>query len=174
MPSGTSQLVIGSSWDGVPIDPAEEVTLELRWDEGALHIHVDAPFWGDPRPDGAASSTEGLWEFEVVELFVADAESPSMYTEIELGPHGHFLVLLFSGVRQRVAEGIPIDFSPTIEGRRWSGVATLDADHLPAQPWRANAYAIHGVGSGRRYLAAHPLPGPRADFHQPERFPRLS
>jgi hypothetical protein len=44
---------------------------------------------------------------------------------------------------------------------------------VPEGPWRFNAYAIHGVGAARRYLAHFPVPGPRPDFHRLECFGAL-
>ena len=37
----------------------------------------------------------------------------------------------------------------------------------------ANAFAIHGVGPQRRYLACTPVPGPQPDFHRLEVFPAV-
>jgi hypothetical protein len=117
---------------------------------------------------------DGLWEYEVVELFIAGHNGE--YVELELGPHGHSLLLRFAGVRQRARTGVP----PTtthLWGRvdgvvpAWWAEAVIPAAWLPPQPWRANAFAIHGNADQRRYLLAHRLPGVQPDFHQPQLFP---
>ncbi len=41
---------------------------------------------------------------------------------------------------------------------------------LPPGPHRVNAYAIHGVGAARRYLAWAPSEGEGPDFHRLEAF----
>lgn len=182
-------LEVGHTWDGHPLPPEQRtrIWLEAGPDGEHLRLLVDAPFHGDPAPAAAIGPTPRLWEHEVVELFVAGAEGPAgvHYTEVELSPHGHHLVLRFEGVRRVVEEGLPLPFRtwlPAVaEAPRWRGEAVLPRPYLPPPvpgpaPYRANAYAIHGTAgpdaAGRRsYRAAHPLPGAAPDFHQPHRFP---
>jgi len=112
----------------------------------------------------------------VVELFLVGAPSagaPVPYTEVELSPHGHYLVLRFEGVRRGVDAPAPVEVAAWIEGDRWRGTARLPPELLPPEPWRVNAFAIHGRGQHRSYLAMAPVPGPRPDFHRVELFPRL-
>jgi hypothetical protein len=159
---------VAHTWDGVPVDASERVAVTLVGEPDAIVVVVEAPYHADPPPPGPPGSHEGLWEYEVVELFIAGPADP--YVEIELGPHGHFLVLRLHGVRNAIERSVPIAYTATIEGRRWRGVARVPRGLLPVGPHRANAYAIHG-NSARRYLCATPLPGARPDFHQPARFP---
>jgi hypothetical protein len=162
-------IEVGYTWNGEAVPPSERVVLTLSDRGEHVALAVDAPFHSDPPPPGPPGPTDGLWEHEVVELFVA-GPGPR-YVEIELGPHGHHLVLRLDGVRNAVARCLPLAFAARISGDRWHGEALIPRSWLPAGPHRVNAYAIHGVGSGRRYLAATPLPGPKPDFHQPDRFP---
>ena len=112
-----------------------------------------------------------LWDFEVVELFVVGPGAEPLYTEIELGPHGHHLLLLLRGVRKIVAMGLPLAYRAHIEGTTWRAQALLPRQLLPPPPHRLNAFAIDGVGRERRYLATHPVPGPEPDFHRLHLFP---
>ena len=168
------ELVVGSTWDGQPADAGERAVLRLSLHGPHLQIEVDAPFHGDPAPSGPAGPTPKLWEHEVVELFVASAEptpdAPLEYLEVELGPGGHHLVLQLRGIRKPVASELPIEFEASTRGGRWTGTATVPGELLPPQPWRMNAYAIHGTGAQRRYLAWQPVPGAHPDFHGPDRF----
>ena len=169
-------LEISHTWDGEPVDAAERCAVDLAGTEVAWIVEVDAPFHGDPPPPAPAGALDGLWTFEVVELFVAAAEPTGAgvdYTEVELSPHGHHLVLRFAGVRQRVARTEPLAVRCRIVGDRWQGRIELPRDALPPQPWRANAFAMHGQGELRRHLAAAALPGATPDFHQPCVFPRV-
>lgn len=137
--------------------------------EAGLVVRVDAPFHDDPPPAAPPGPTRALWEHEVVELFVAGPDDH--YLEIELGPHGHHLVLWLEGVRRPAQERLPLALEVAREGGRWTATARTDARvPLPAPPWRVNAYAIHGVGAERRYLAHAPVPGSQPDFHRLERF----
>jgi len=171
------RLEIRHTWDGAPARPGERVRLELALEPQVLRVGVDAPYHGDPPPPGPAGPTDGLWEFEVVELFVLQDRVPGTprYTEIELGPHGHHLVLQLAGIRTVVKSGLPLPYqttrAPGADRPRWRGEARLDASLLPPPPHRLNAYAIHGVGASRRYLALYPGPtSARPDFHRLETF----
>ncbi|HEX2252156.1 MAG TPA: hypothetical protein VHQ65_02685 [Thermoanaerobaculia bacterium] len=172
--AGRRLLVVGRTWDGAIVGPAERAVVELAGAGDDLVVRVEAPFHGDPLPAGAPGATPRLWEHEVVELFVAGEGEPVPYLEVELGPGGHHLVLRLAGVRRRVEEGLALDYRAAIEGARWRGEARVPRCWLPPPPHRVNAFAIHGTaGAGRRYLAMEPLPGTAPDFHQPARFPPL-
>jgi hypothetical protein len=105
-----------------------------------------------------------LWEFEVVEVFIAGPGE--QYLEIELSPTGHYLVLELDGIRRPVRTLLPIDFRAEIVGDQWTGLANIPKELLPQGPLRINATAIHGEGTARTYLSAVPLPGTQPDFHQ--------
>lgn len=152
------------SWDGAALGAWECASLELELGADPFEVRVDAPYHGDPPPPEPAGSRHGLWEFEVVELFLLGAGE--RYLELELGPHGHYLVLELDGVRRPQRQGIPIEYRCAIEGARWVGRALLPAELLPPGLRAWNAYAIHGQGAARRYLAAHPVPGAAPDFHR--------
>ncbi len=188
-----AHFVIGHTWDGDPIGPEDQVTLDLSAaDHDRLRIRVRAPFHGDAPPAGPPGPTMGLWEHEVVELFVVGADAsggdasgadgpsvaPPVYTEIELGPHGHYLVLQLRGIRQVVPKlltrPLHLDYEVSRDstggGDFWLGEALLDLALLPPPPHRINAYAIHGRGAPRRHLALYPVPGDEPDFHRLECF----
>ncbi|MGE5233027.1 MAG: hypothetical protein ACM3OB_02865 [Acidobacteriota bacterium] len=173
-------LRIASTWNGDPARVDEQVELALETlPDGDLVIRVRAPFHQDPAPPAGPGPTDRLWEFEVVELFLAGPaagppEQPRHpYLEVELGPHGHHLALRFLGVRNPVERALAIACRAEIHGASWEAEVRVAAACLPPRPWSANAFAMHGRGAARRYLAATPLPGARPDFHQPDRFPPL-
>ena len=164
----SKQLHINQTWNGEVLAVSEHVRLLMRLDQNGLHVQVEAPFYNDPPPESAPGTTEGLWEYEVVELFLLGAGGH--YLEIELGPHGHYLVYYLSDVRQveRVVEPLFVDCMT--RGGRWQGEIHLGLTDLPEQLSHVNGYGIHGQGGGRRYLSAAPLPGATPDFHQPQAF----
>ena len=49
----------------------------------------------------------GLWDYEVVEAFFLCSKT-EQYLEIELGPHGHHLVLLLNGRKNIFKKCLPI------------------------------------------------------------------
>lgn len=133
-----------------------------------LVIGVDAPFHDDPPPAVPPGSTDALWTYEVVELFLLGRASH--YVEIELGPHGHYLVLQLEGVRHITRSHLSMAYTTVRRGPRWRGRARLPLACLPVTIERVNAYAIHGTGDQRRYLAAFPVLGDKPDFHRLDAF----
>ncbi len=164
-------FVIGQTWDGEPVGADERVTLELGLDDETLHIHVDAPFHGDPPPPGPPGATERLWQHEVAEVFLVGRDE--RYLEIELGPFGHHLVLQLEGVRRATARGLSLDYEVERERGRWRGRARAPRAWLPAGLHAANAFSVHGRGVARRHLVARPLGGDAPDFHRIAGFPAL-
>lgn len=174
-------LPILRTWDGRPARDDERYMLRLDYSAKGLKIEIDAPFHDDPPPPLPPGRCDGLWNHEVVELFLVGA---SHYVELEFGPHGHFLGLEFSAVRQRSRDDLRIAFETERmvvgERPRWRGLATIEASELPHPVLAANGFAVHGAGaiegSERRYLAAYPTGsvGDEApDFHRPDRFPSV-
>ena len=158
-------------WDAAPAEPHEHVSLSLALDAEQLAITVDAPHHADPPPQAAPGPLWRLWEHEVVEVFILGVDE--RYTEIEMGPHGHHLVLQLQGRRSVTRHSLPLEYSATIKGGRWRATAKVLRALLPDGPHRMNAYAIHGVGERRRHLSLYPVPGPQPDFHRLEFFVAL-
>ncbi len=172
----TRVLEIAQTWDGVVVGPDERARVTLTASDAGLEIAVDAPYHGDPAPPARPGPCDRLWQFEVVEVFLAGRAEPGdplqrvPYTEIELSPHGHHLVLRLLGIRNPIDLALPLAYTAARHGGRWSGHAVVPRGYLPHGPLRGNAYALHGGGRERRYLAALSVPGPRPDFHRLDRF----
>ena len=164
-------LTIDRCWDGQAALPGEIATVRLTADGAGLVLSVDAPFHRDPPPDAPPGPTWKLWEHEVVELFLVGRGDPVPYLEVELGPHGHHLVLRLDGIREITASTLPLAVDTHRDGDRWTARAALPPALLPpgvhpGATIAVNAAAIHGVGSARRYLSSAPLPGDQPDFHR--------
>lgn len=173
-PRMSTDLRIDREWDGTPAHAGESVLVRLVDGGDTLDVHVDAPYYGDPPPDAPVGPLWGLWDHEVVELFVVGVGQPEPYLEVEVGPHGHHLVILLDGARTAItARMLPLDFEAEIRGDRWVGIARIPRDYIPFGAFRANAYSIHGVGDQRRYLASSPVPGDGPDFHRIAFFPEV-
>ena len=182
---GVCTLVVDRLWNGVSARTSERCEVSFREEGAGLVVTVDAPFHGDPAPGDPASTPappgrfDGLWEYEVVELFLVAADGA--YLELEFGPHGHWLALLFSAPRVSERRDLGLEAidvateaaADAVGKSRWRGRYRIRKGKKPKRIVAANAFSIHGSREGRRYLAAHPLPGDCPDFHQPEQFPRL-
>jgi hypothetical protein len=162
------RLVVAQTWDAHPIDDSEQVVVTLDRGGDDLVVEADAPYHGDPRPIAGPGRLDRLWEHEVVELFLVGENEH--YLELEVGPHGHYLVLQLWGRRHVERRALLAQYEAVISNSRWRGIARLPVSYLPPDVGRGNAYAMHGVGSNRRYLAAHPVPGEAPDFHALEHF----
>ncbi len=160
------RLPIESTWDGHPIGDDEAVDVTIHSAPRGWQVEVVAPYHGDTPPDTPAGLLDGLWEYEVVELFIAGPRA--QYLELEMGPLGHILVLCFDGLRHRAGPPIAVEYHARITGSRWTGCACLPTDLLPPGPHRANAHAIHGEAP-RRYLSHRATPGDQPDFHRLDR-----
>jgi len=156
------RCVVDSTWDGDPLGIDERVEVQIELGSAGAKIEIDAPYHGDPSPPDRGSTPQ-LWDYEVVELFLLGAEEH--YLELEFGPHGHYLALELRGVRNVVASGMALKYQARVAGARWTGVAHVPAALIPPGMVALNAYAIHGLGTRRRYLAMAPVGGSVPDFH---------
>ena len=78
---------ITKTWDGRPVEQEAQVELRMRLNpDGDATIWIDAPYHNDPAPSAPPGSLWGLWEFEVVEVFIVG--DGGRYLEAEFGPHG--------------------------------------------------------------------------------------
>ena len=168
----TTTWVIGQTWDGAAIAASERVVVKLELTPTALNVGIAAPFHNDPAPPGPPGSLDGLWDYEVVELFLRG--SAEAYLELEFGPFGHYLALCLDGPRQVRRSGLSLDYTCERRGERWSGRCAVPAAYLPAGLRSGNAYAIHGNGAARRFLAMRAPGGSEPDFHRLESFAPLS
>lgn len=163
-------FAITKTWSGELIGDDEQVACSLTWlpTLGVLRWVVEAPFHGDPAPEGPPGHRDVLWEHEVVELFLVGPASDTgrPYLELELSPHGHFLVLALRDIRALSHHHKALSYSASIVGSRWQGQADIPVSWVPEGTLSWNAYAIHGEGERRRYLAMTPVPGDAPDFHR--------
>jgi hypothetical protein len=161
---------------GGPAHSSEQVptrssaTSSAETPSAPLVVRIDAPFYGDPPPAARAGVCDGLWDYEVCEIFLVGSDN--RYLELEFGPHGHYLALLLDGPRKVRSRDNRIQYHAERHGERWMGHAVVPAGLIPDPIHRLNLFAIHGTGAGRRYLAWSAVPGTHPDFHQPDSFPR--
>ena len=179
-----ARLVVDQLWEGTPLAESLQATVILVDRPGrGIDVRLDAPHHHDPRPAVPPGRLDGLWAYEVVELFLLGHDE--RYLEIEVGPGGHYLALAFAGRRVRVDEDVPIrvevergprDTEGTA-GRWTAGIRVSEASLPPG--WReggrrCNAYTIHGPSDARRYAVAQVLGTDEPDFHAIAAFASLT
>lgn len=135
------------------------------------------------RPGAAPGSfTEGLWEHDVAELFLADSIS-GIYLEFNLAPNGAWWAAKFTAPRVRSA--VQPDFA-SIVSIHWEEIseegwcaairvplAFLEKEISFGADTTANATAILNSPL-QTFHSARKLPGAEPDFHQPAAFVRFS
>jgi hypothetical protein len=172
IPHAPARLRLGIErlWDGAPCESGVRGALEL-WQAGeclALRAELRQP--GAPRVPAAPPGTrvEGLWEYDVVECFLAG--SGGRYLEVEIGAAGHFLLLSFRA--RRIRADAHTALRPRGEHGRAPGGAWWASLHLPRALLPPDVRAVNAFASAGGELLAHrPLPGAAPDFHQPDRWP---
>ena len=167
---GRLVLPIERYWDGAPCPHAHlHGRVELAVLPDGLEITASLPHQPTPRIPEAPRGTRvaDLWEYDVVECFLAGAGG--RYLEVELGAGGHFLVLSFSAPRVRgdshEALRPALDFAS--DERGWRSRILIERALVPPGLAALNAFVI----AGGAHLAYAALPGAAPDFHQPPRFP---
>jgi hypothetical protein len=163
-------------WNGESAPAGTGGTVSLRIEHAHLVWSWDLALAGAPRvPGEPVGYLDGLWGFDVVELFVTGRADRTRYVELEVGPSGHWLALAFDGVRRRSSElaDLPLVSSHDLHGGRWRGralvpVAPLEK-HAGPRPWKGLVAAVLGAGAPgvRSFLTSVALPGDQPDIHQP-------
>ena len=177
---------IQHSWDGKKIEDHEPTKISMRWHfqrmmgkphKRVIRVKIQAPLLDDPDPPNEmAGICPGLWDFECVELFFAN--SRGHYTEIEVGPHGHWLVLLHNGYRQCFNKGEELQLEVVNEwkGAEWHCMLEIPLAYLPGNVSKFNAYGLHGSGEDRHYEALYAVTDgsiKEPDFHNLHFFGRI-
>lgn len=122
-------------------------------------------------------SVWGLWDWDVVELFVAANPQSSSYLEVQLSPLGQWVEILIHEPRRRWDAEFRSGFRGSVtpyDGKRWQ--ARLEVP-LFALGWdgdqrsvRGNAFAILGDEPAREHFSRFLPEQARPDFHLPEYF----
>lgn len=167
------KLPVSRYWSGEPCGDASYCAqVWLSHSEAGVKIQVEAAVLEEQLiPEGSTDKPfDGLWDYDVVELFLVGENGH--YLEVELGAGGHWLVLSFDAVRHRSNSHLDLEAVRTFEkdATTWKSSIVIPWELIPQPVKSLNAYAIC-QGS---FLAYNPVPGVIADYHQPETFPAAS
>lgn len=165
-------LHVRQLWNG-NVCPDERVWADvtLASQSDGLAVHAEAPVLHDqliPQDTPMGTRVEGLWNFDVVELFLVGPGH--RYFELELGAGGHFLALSFDCIRHRSDDHLSwiplIQYHKTPE-KTWVAHLVIPWSMIPENVRALNVF-VYAAG---QYLAMSQLPGSSPDFHQPDHFP---
>ena len=168
------KIIVDHLWNGDPCpDERVRAMLELEERSEGLSVKVEAPVLHEQKIPDAPMGTrvEGLWEYDVVELFLVGPGH--QYFELELGAGGHYLALSFDSIRHRSNDHK--NFSPVLRHHKtpektWVSELIVPWSILPENIRAMNAFVI-AVG---QFLSMTPLPGDKPDFHQPDYFEKYA
>ncbi|PAV73389.1 hypothetical protein WR25_19153 [Diploscapter pachys] len=178
------RYVIDKTWDGNPLQH-EPIEVEMKWTferiagrphKRAVKIVFDAPLFDDPEPSEPPGITPGLWDHEVMEFFFANNQD--QYLEVEVGPHGHWICLLFDGQRKcfNNGEDLELEIANKFIDDKWHCEFEIPLAYFPAKISKFNSYHIHGEGDERVYAALHPVTDgsyEKPDFHRLQFFKKI-
>ncbi|XP_048365246.1 UPF0462 protein C4orf33-like isoform X2 [Sphaerodactylus townsendi] len=170
------EFKIEHTWNGFPVS-LDPVTIRLAPADAGLLMNITAPFYNDPPapPSDPGKPFSGLWDYEVVEAFFLNGQT-EQYLEVELCPHGQYLILLLCGRRKVLKQELPLKFEVSRTSTHWNGRAHVPWSYFPPATDQFNAFAIHGSGEARTYEALYPVPqheiqkDQQPDFHCLEYF----
>ncbi len=166
--SDAFELEIAHTWDGTPSDRVASLSLSITPE--ALRVEMNGTYVEGAHPSLPPGPTWKLWEYDVIELFIAGHDEH--YFEFEFGAHGHYLGLELRGVRSIHTQLEPISYHAEYDAGlgTWRGSAEIPRAWLPTEPTRFNAFAIVGGPDERRFYALKGGAGAAPDFHRLELF----
>lgn len=167
-------IPLSTDWFGAPLASAIEIHLGLSGDRILFGTHgVGIPRCADATP---GAFIEGLWESDVVELFLGEPGS-TRYQEFNLSPRGAWWTMSFSGYRSRMTtDAMPgVRCYADVVGEAWRAAMEIPLRELTIA-WspdngNVNVTAVHG--SPQQFATAANLGGGEPDFHRAERFVRV-
>lgn len=174
-------LGISSDWDGKTVEPAAAWSLAVDGERLWFIASHGKPARLHPesRPGRFLAN---LWDYDVAELFLADPVS-GRYLELNLAPNASWWSCEFTGPRQRSSPddvAIPevATYAELDPSGGWVAAMSIPLDLIRArldfgENTRANVNFILS-SPDPQFLTASNLGGGKPDFHQPERFAKLT
>jgi hypothetical protein len=118
-------------------------------------------------------SNWGLWDFDVVEVFVQRANT-SHYLEVQLSPLGQPFALVIEKPREvfYAPSSLKAQFHTDYRGHDWHSRISIAIDDIPGsgQNLFGNCFACLGDTPHREYYALKINQEERPDFHRPDLF----
>ncbi|WP_156108965.1 hypothetical protein [Hymenobacter sp. APR13] len=186
MPTSELKHAVALRGRGPVLAPAPQVRWQLT-PEGWFEATFDVPL-----PPGAAWNVNpsysrtryrdnwGLWEHDVVELFLQARPYPDVtsgpYLELQLSPLGQpFALVVEEPVRRYAAPETLAFLHENVPGEAsWRvRVAVQVPGYAPGAPLFGNLTACLGPAEARTYWGLQLNAGPEPDFHRPTDFRQL-
>jgi hypothetical protein len=166
------QQSLSSSWDATPI--VYPFSWSLALDPTTLWFFCSLPGGGHVKSAAARGDfVEGLWEYDVAELFVRDAHGS--YQEFNLAPNGAWWSMTHSEYRVRRDESRPatcLSVTTNVLDGCWDVVAAFDRRSLQVPLEEGSLVHVTGIHYAAQpiYLSSRPPRDIAPDFHHPSCF----
>jgi len=186
-PYAPHEYAITKTWDNQTTPDNAVITVSFQvvdefYPSGrGLVVTFDAPYYNSPLISDTVPVDRpflGLWNYEVVEAFFLGNDEE--YLEIELGPKGHYVLLLLKGPNNLITYQLPLTnytaHCNTVSGR-WLGQAYIPGEYFPCNVTRFNSFAIHNQEPNRVHMALFPVAQgayEAPDFHRLDAFQPIS
>lgn len=116
----------------------------------------------------------GLWDYDVVEVFLTRAKDLAPYLELQLSPLGHKFALLISRPREDYEKIKNLDVQTTTQmtSDGFKAEFSIPLEIIPgdSKEIMGNFHACLGKESSREFFAWNLNPESTPDFHRPDFF----
>lgn len=177
------EILIDRYWSGEKASAERHLKAKLLWSDKALYVYFDAnqaePLVMSDSPN-LTSTTDGLWNRDVCEIFVApDQNQPRKYFEFEIAPNGEWLDLAIdlTGIERKTDWNYKSGMKSfaKIEGSKIRSAAKIEWKAFGSTPkagdiWLGNLFRCVGKNPNRGYLAWSPTGTELPNFHVPDKF----
>lgn len=178
-----SAVQISRYWSGAEAPHMRHAEARIIRSRNALCVRFDCrqdePLVMSRAPQ-VERKTQGLWERDVCEIFVApDAQNPRRYLEFEAAPTGEWLDLAIDYKEGGRETHWDFNSGMTAAARIHEGLVTIalcvpwaafGREARAGERWRVNLFRCVGAGASRGYLAWQPTRTPQPNFHVPSAF----
>lgn len=166
-----------------PFAASVDVEFSLKGSLLSALFRVRSDRASSVNPELALGSSQwGLWDWDVVELFVSCSRDPGRlpYYEFQVSPLGQYLELEIFEPRKRLNRDYRSGFHHSARRHgpgEWEAEIRIPLDKLgwdgDPSSVTGNAYAILGPKESRTYWSAFLGQQEKPDFHLPREFKRL-
>lgn len=160
------------SWSHIPLERTFSWSLAL--DPATVWFRCSLPGGRTVKSDTKSGEfVEGLWEFDVAEVFVQDAHGA--YQEFNLAPNGAWWSMTHSEYRVRSKDSCPakcLSVTTGIFDGYWEVVAAFERGSLQVPLELGGFVHVTGIHYAAEpiYLSSHPPRNIAPDFHHPSCF----
>jgi hypothetical protein len=177
------EILIENYWSGKKANVGRHAKAKLLWSDSSFYIRFEVnqaePLVVSEKPN-LKTKTDGLWNRDVCEIFVAPNPAESNeYFEFEVSPNGEWIDLKI----HRLHDRRETDFNYNSGMETWAKIEigkVLMAIKIEWKAfgkipqvkdvWKGNLFRCVGSGTTRGYLAWSPTKTETPNFHVPEAF----